>query len=294
MTDLTREQIEALLDGTTPGDWSVATDPCHYDTASDVVCGKNLHASVGGEAGWREQEANTRIMAAAPDLARQLLATMDALAEAQAAQAGVCETLAARCDEHARHEVGREAGMLKAHAAYFRSIADPTGVKLLAALRAERDRMNQWRETAIVERDTYSQERDEALAQLAEAKKREAGLVALIRWAHETLWELNPNNYDHDEVCKVNDAAVEVILGLAPVIGETHGYSAEWWSARTGKMRLETGMENIARDMAEGRFPERSEPKMVSDTAALSTAPTGVESNDWRSRGTKTEDGYNG
>lgn len=74
------------------------------------------------------------------DLARQLLATMTERDEAQAAQAGVCETMAARCDEHARHEVGREAEMLKAHAAYFRSLADPTGVKLLAELRARAEK----------------------------------------------------------------------------------------------------------------------------------------------------------
>ncbi len=66
----------------------------------------------------------------------------------------------------------------------------------------------------------------------ADAKAAVAGLTGLIRWAHDTLWELNPSNYDHDEVCKVNDAAVEVILGLAPVIGETHGHSAEWWAER--------------------------------------------------------------
>lgn len=68
-----------------------------------------------------------------------------------------------------------------------------------------------------------------------------ARLVGLIRWAHETLWELNPNNYDHDEVCKANDAAVEVILGLAPVIGETHGYSPEWWAARAALATQEAG-----------------------------------------------------
>lgn len=57
-------------------------------------------------------------------------------------------------------------------------------------------------------------------------------LTGLIQWAHDTLWELNPGNYGHDDVCKVNDAAVEVILGLAPIIGETHGHSVEWWEAR--------------------------------------------------------------
>ena len=68
-------------------------------------------------------------------------------------------------------------------------------------------------------------ERDAALARVETLTER-------IRWAHETLWELNPSNYDHDEVCKANDAAVEVILGLAPIIGETHGYSTEWWADR--------------------------------------------------------------
>ena len=57
-----------------------------------------------------------------------------------------------------------------------------------------------------------------------------ADLLNLIRWAHGTLYEINPSNYDHDEVCRLNDASVEVILGLAPVLGETHGKSPEWWT----------------------------------------------------------------
>ena len=80
----------------------------------------------------------------------------------------------------------------------------------------------------------------QARAELAAANAREAGLTGLIRWAHDTLWELNPNNYDHDEVCRVNDAAVEVILGLAPAIGETHGHSAEWWAERAARAQPST------------------------------------------------------
>lgn len=57
-------------------------------------------------------------------------------------------------------------------------------------------------------------------------------LEQLVRWAHDTLWEINPSNYDHADVCKLNDASVEVILGLAPALGETHGKSPEWWSSR--------------------------------------------------------------
>jgi hypothetical protein len=59
-----------------------------------------------------------------------------------------------------------------------------------------------------------------------------AKLRDLIRWAHDSLYEINPSNYDHDEVCKINDASVEVILGLAPTLGESHGKSAEWWESR--------------------------------------------------------------
>ena len=57
-----------------------------------------------------------------------------------------------------------------------------------------------------------------------------ADLLNPLRWAHGTLYEINPSNYDHDEVCRLNDASVEVILGLAPVLGETHGKSPEWWT----------------------------------------------------------------
>lgn len=50
--------------------------------------------------------------------------------------------------------------------------------------------------------------------------KGQRDAVALIRWAHDTLYEINPSNYDHDEVCRLNDASVEVILGLAQFLGE--------------------------------------------------------------------------
>lgn len=68
----------------------------------------------------------------------------------------------------------------------------------------------------------------QAALDAAEARERQA--VEALRWAHDTLYEINPSNYDHDEVCRLNDASVEVILGLAPMLGETHGKSAEWWA----------------------------------------------------------------
>jgi hypothetical protein len=59
----------------TPGPWSVKSDPCHFDTLSSVVAGKDngkgwtpLMVEIGGLANVDEQEANARLIAAAPDL----------------------------------------------------------------------------------------------------------------------------------------------------------------------------------------------------------------------------------
>ena len=87
-----------------------------------------------------------------------------------------------------------------------------------------------------------SADRIEALAaELAECQRRiDAAVQAereVLRWAHDTLWEINPSNYSHDDVCLLNDASVEVILGIAPLIGETHGKSAEWWADRAAAIR---------------------------------------------------------
>ena len=89
--------------------------------------------------------------------------------------------------------------------------------------------------------DTVVVKDDEANALLDEleaAEKRIAEQRELLQWAHDTLVEINPNNYTHDDVCEINSASVGVILGIAPILGETHGKSKEWWTARaagTGK-----------------------------------------------------------
>ena len=57
-------------------------------------------------------------------------------------------------------------------------------------------------------------------------------IAEAARAAHEALWELNPDNYTHDDVVKLNDASVEAIFLLADVLGETHGKTSEWWEAR--------------------------------------------------------------
>jgi len=50
------------------GDWEARRDDCHYDTVSDIyACGKFI-ASVGGDVASEEQEANTILMASAPEM----------------------------------------------------------------------------------------------------------------------------------------------------------------------------------------------------------------------------------
>lgn len=38
--------------------------------------------------------------------------------------------------------------------------------------------------------------------------------VDFLEWAYETLGEINPSNYGHDDVCELNDKSVEVILAI--------------------------------------------------------------------------------
>ncbi|KAB2699398.1 hypothetical protein F9K79_09910 [Ochrobactrum sp. Kaboul] len=71
--------------------------------------------------------------------------------------------------------------------------------------------------------------------QLGKIEALEAKLAAAeqtARAAHETLIEINPSNYNHDDVCQLNDASVEAIFLLADILGETHGKTKEWWDER--------------------------------------------------------------
>lgn len=84
MTDYTREQIEEMLAGTTPGPWQADGTSVFVDTRRQVCCGKGQYECCGEpdiegdyESIADAHPANARLIAAAPDLARQCLVTLD-------------------------------------------------------------------------------------------------------------------------------------------------------------------------------------------------------------------------
>lgn len=64
----------------TPKPWYAVRDPSHFHSLSTVVGGSNqeLVVQVGGNAPIEEQEANARLIAAAPDLYAIVRAEYDA------------------------------------------------------------------------------------------------------------------------------------------------------------------------------------------------------------------------
>ena len=130
MTDLTRVQLEALLDGS-------INDHLDYDHDTGEVY--LLHQGVIAES---VQPCDGPLLAAAPDLARQLLATMIERDEAQAAQALVVERAAKDArDVFSDDKTAKDAVDYMEQLIYSanRSRAPASGVETLAALRAERD-----------------------------------------------------------------------------------------------------------------------------------------------------------
>lgn len=49
----------------------------------------------------------------------------------------------------------------------------------------------------------------------------------LAQWAYDTLEEINPSNYDHDDACRVNAASVEVILALGKALHTPESRAAQ-------------------------------------------------------------------
>lgn len=133
--------------------------------------------------------------------------------------------------EMARVALANGEALLKAEAKVKEShrlhvqVFDDRAIEIRARQKAEADRKSEQLVREAAERmfEAAADKADGLQADLAKA-------VSLIQWAHDTLYEINPSNYDHNEVCKLNDASVEVIIALAAALGKTHGKTAEWWA----------------------------------------------------------------
>lgn len=104
---MNREEIEKLLDGTTPGPWNVQDftapevndDPMAGDvyvscTWPDHICVASMGGGFHGYKALEQARADAAAIATWPDLARTALSLMDQLAESQAAQAALVERAA--------------------------------------------------------------------------------------------------------------------------------------------------------------------------------------------------------
>ena len=88
MTDMTDDQVRALLDGATPGPWRADGEPWNrivWSSADNRVCFM-AHSSGLNDA---RDTATSNLVAAAPDLARALLDARAELADAEATQAAL-------------------------------------------------------------------------------------------------------------------------------------------------------------------------------------------------------------
>ena len=188
MTDMTDDQVRALLDGATPGPWRADGEPWNrivWSSADNRVCFM-AHSSGLNDA---RDTATSNLVAAAPDLARALL---DARADAQAAVALMVERAGKVLrDTEVPAEWTSEGAIQRRALNYAATVLDAlapdAGTAELARLREraekaeqERDRIDQWRETAIVERDTYSEERDAADGRVAALTEALGDMVGLF------------------------------------------------------------------------------------------------------------------
>lgn len=195
----------------------------------------------------RGEVVNFLSVGEAHDLARQLLATMDTLAEAQAAQAGVVERAAEMAAE-----------IHSSLATAIRTLADPTGVKLLAEMRSERDELR--RENGILRGNAKAQGLVDEIGATGKNRRKTEGKLA--------------------RTIEGQRAALRKLQGVV----ERHKTRAEAAEAQlAGAQKREAGLRE-AMNEADRFLSDPLDPDDVICArdllrAAISTAPTGEESN---------------
>ena len=183
MNLLTKQEIEALLNGATQGPWTADGNPQNRIVWSP---GGNRVCFMAHSSGLNDERdiAVSNLVAAAPDLARTALALMAERDDAKAAQALVVERAASVMDDICRGvdvNGGDWPGAIRA-------LSDPSGVEALAKLREERDALETAREMlggfwaeAIADRDRLAA----ANAALEAKVARLVGALADMVEAHE-------------------------------------------------------------------------------------------------------------
>lgn len=166
-------EVKALLDGATPGPWRADGEPWNrvvWSSADNRIC---FMSHINGLNDERDV-ATSNLAAAAPDLARALLA---ARADAEAAVALALEEadLAVQAVSDNCETDGERLAIMAAVSA-IRALAPASGVAKLEKLRAERDADK----AHVLRLLPLATERDRLAAELAAANAREAGLADLL------------------------------------------------------------------------------------------------------------------
>lgn len=187
---LTKEQIEALRDGATPGPlerligdfgWSAEFDEgdCAWIQIGPSG-GPVIALTVARGHGGKRLDANAALFQAAPDLRDTALDALARLADAQAAQALVVERA---IKEGMRIPASVPVDQVQ-HAIddAIRALADPSGVEALAALRAELDQRHELHLEQVRITSEWIARHYDALAQLAEAQAQVARLVGALEF----------------------------------------------------------------------------------------------------------------
>ena len=218
MTDLTDDQVQALLDGATPGPWRADGEPWNrivWSSADNRVCFM-AHSSGLNDA---RDIATSNLIAAAPDLARALLDARaelaQARADAKAAQALVVERFRHDLQFMVDSIAEDKAYVADKYPALFKTIqarlaemgtfggvqvfgeiardllvlADADGLAAVEALRVEA-RENAMQALASMGQAQEAYEAQlEAEAELAAAQQREARLRAALEYYADTFCE---------------------------------------------------------------------------------------------------------
>lgn len=185
MTDLTDDQVRALLDEATPGSWRADGEPWNrvvWSSADNRVCFMSHSNGLNDE----RDIATSNLAAAAPDLARALLqARADTEAAVALALEEAVEAIKGLWKWDDEGWLVERPDMKQAEEA-IRALAPDAGTAELAKLReraekAEQERVAEWnrrrdadgsRDAARAACDTMRAERDTLAAELAQADLR--------------------------------------------------------------------------------------------------------------------------